>query len=140
MTAPAHLVAREEELSALQAALERACSGERQIVFILGEPGIGKTALVETFLDELCVAGYLAARFGEHAFPPGLAARLFRTTGGVPLFMVAFVDDLVARQMVRNQEERWRLGASLDDQPQHPQAHRGQHSVTTRACLDARAQ
>src|SRR5271157_4789376 len=39
------LVGRERELGALRACLRRALRGQRQIVFITGEPGIGKTAL-----------------------------------------------------------------------------------------------
>lgn len=38
-------VGRNEELKHLRAAWERAVQGERQIVFISGEPGIGKTRL-----------------------------------------------------------------------------------------------
>ena len=45
------LVGRGTELARLHAWLEKALGGERQIVFITGEPGIGKTALVEAFLD-----------------------------------------------------------------------------------------
>jgi len=43
------LVGRLRELGALQACLRRALSGQRQMVFITGEPGIGKTALVDEF-------------------------------------------------------------------------------------------
>jgi len=43
------LVGRERELDALRAGLRRTLKGERQIVFITGEPGIGKTALVDEF-------------------------------------------------------------------------------------------
>src|SRR5262245_57382944 len=47
------LVGREGELASLHARLARALSGERQLVFVTGEPGIGKTALVEMFLAEV---------------------------------------------------------------------------------------
>ena len=40
-------------LAALRARLAKALSGQRQLVFVTGEPGIGKTALVETFLAEV---------------------------------------------------------------------------------------
>jgi predicted ATPase len=43
------LVGRGNALEVLGETWRRACSGERQIVFITGEPGIGKTALVEEF-------------------------------------------------------------------------------------------
>ncbi|HEX2491327.1 MAG TPA: AAA family ATPase, partial [Blastocatellia bacterium] len=44
------LVGREVELARLRGSLERALDGQRQVVFITGEAGIGKTALVEAFL------------------------------------------------------------------------------------------
>ena len=47
------LVGRETELTQLHQWWEKAASGERQIVFVTGEPGIGKTTLVETFLQSL---------------------------------------------------------------------------------------
>lgn len=45
-----HLFDREDEWRKLQAWYEKAGSGERQIIFITGEAGIGKTALTEAFL------------------------------------------------------------------------------------------
>jgi DNA-binding winged helix-turn-helix (wHTH) protein/predicted ATPase len=41
---------REAELAALGQRLEAALAGERQVVFVTGEPGIGKTTLVDAFL------------------------------------------------------------------------------------------
>ncbi len=49
-TARGPLVGRAAELGALRDLFERACAGERQIAFVTGGAGIGKTALVETFL------------------------------------------------------------------------------------------
>lgn len=46
-----NLVGREAELTQLHRWLEKALQGERQVVFITGEPGIGKTTLVEAFLE-----------------------------------------------------------------------------------------
>jgi len=43
------LVGRERELGALRSCLRGTLKGQRQIVFITGEPGIGKTALVDEF-------------------------------------------------------------------------------------------
>jgi DNA-binding winged helix-turn-helix (wHTH) protein len=86
------LVGREAELSQLHRWLEKALGGERQIVFVTGEPGIGKTTLVDTFLDQIvadeqvwlgrgqCIEYYGA---GE-AYLPVLEAlgRLCRAPGG----------------------------------------------------------
>ncbi len=45
-------VGRQRELASLRQSFSRALQGERQLVFITGEPGIGKTALVEKFVRE----------------------------------------------------------------------------------------
>ena len=50
------IVHREPELAALYAALERAEAGRGELVCIAGEPGIGKTTLVEDFLASPGVA------------------------------------------------------------------------------------
>jgi predicted ATPase/DNA-binding winged helix-turn-helix (wHTH) protein len=44
------LAGRDAELGRLGAWLSRAQRGERQVVFVTGEPGIGKTALAEAFV------------------------------------------------------------------------------------------
>lgn len=50
-TATCHLVGRDQEMATLQACLVRTAQGLRQVVFIAGEPGIGKTAVLGAFLD-----------------------------------------------------------------------------------------
>jgi serine/threonine protein kinase len=50
-TAPLRLIDRVEELARLEAALEDARTGERRIALVHGPSGIGKSALVERFLD-----------------------------------------------------------------------------------------
>ncbi|MCP3962482.1 MAG: AAA family ATPase [bacterium] len=47
---PARVFGRLNEAAQLDACLEKALRGERQVVFVTGENGIGKTALVESFL------------------------------------------------------------------------------------------
>jgi DNA-binding winged helix-turn-helix (wHTH) protein len=87
-------VGRAEELQWLTAALEKARVGERRCVFLTGEAGIGKTALVGTFLDCLAIRAARApiwiargACVGQHgareAYLPVLAAleRLVRRQG-----------------------------------------------------------
>jgi DNA-binding winged helix-turn-helix (wHTH) protein len=49
----ATLVGRESELARLHDLLETALHGRRRVVFVTGEPGIGKTALLEAFLAEV---------------------------------------------------------------------------------------
>lgn len=50
-TAASHFVGRRAELFHLERAFERARSGQRQVVFVSGEPGIGKSSFLETFLN-----------------------------------------------------------------------------------------
>jgi DNA-binding winged helix-turn-helix (wHTH) protein len=50
--APA-LFGREPELAVLQSAMARVRGGERQVVFISGDPGIGKSTLAEAFIESL---------------------------------------------------------------------------------------
>lgn len=56
------VVGRDAELAVLRAAFERVETGHRQVCFVTGDPGIGKTTLVDTFLDELEDRGVLAVR------------------------------------------------------------------------------
>ncbi len=48
---PPLLVGRDTELAQLRCFLERTLAGVRQVVFVTGEQGIGKTALVNAFLS-----------------------------------------------------------------------------------------
>src|SRR5262249_37370415 len=47
------MVGRQEELAALRTGFEQAVSGRGLLMCITGEPGLGKTTLVESFLEEL---------------------------------------------------------------------------------------
>jgi predicted ATPase len=60
-----YVVGREVELRRLHSLLDRALTGERQLVFITGEPGIGKTTLVRTFLREVATSGMAAIGRGQ---------------------------------------------------------------------------
>jgi DNA-binding winged helix-turn-helix (wHTH) protein/tetratricopeptide (TPR) repeat protein len=50
---PTLFVGRNAELARLSGLLRQASAGQRQIVFIEGEPGIGKSALVQAFLESV---------------------------------------------------------------------------------------
>ncbi len=51
------LVGREHELATLLEWWEATKQGERHVIFVTGEPGIGKTSLVDAFLEQLTAAG-----------------------------------------------------------------------------------
>ena len=57
------IVGRDEPLAQLQSLLAKARRGERQVVFVTGEAGIGKTALVDTFAT--AIASDRAIRIGR---------------------------------------------------------------------------
>jgi len=55
-----HLVGREKAFEALQTCLQSALKHEqRQVVFVTGEPGLGKTTLVDEFLRQIVVSELL---------------------------------------------------------------------------------
>ncbi|MBV8359503.1 MAG: AAA family ATPase [Deltaproteobacteria bacterium] len=89
-----HFVGREAELAQLHQWLALALAGKRQIIFVTGEPGIGKTILVEEFLRQEQVSreerlwigrGQCIEHYGtSEAYLPLLDAlgRLCREPGG----------------------------------------------------------
>lgn len=86
------LVGRQAELDRLAAWWDTAQSGERRVVFVSGEPGIGKTALVDAFVgnqastsDAFVGRGQCIEQLGAgEAYLPVLAAlgELCREPGG----------------------------------------------------------
>ena len=60
-TRSAGVLGRERELASMSRWLERARQGERQVVFVTGEPGIGKTTLVTAVRDEAAARGFSMA-------------------------------------------------------------------------------
>lgn len=62
---PVRLVGRTAELAELARCLERSRSGWRQLVFLTGEPGIGKSALADCFLEQLCAEPPVRIAYGQ---------------------------------------------------------------------------
>ena len=56
------LVGRDRELALFDRSLRRVEEGERRLIFLAGEAGIGKTALVERFLARMLAAGRRRSR------------------------------------------------------------------------------
>jgi DNA-binding winged helix-turn-helix (wHTH) protein len=63
--ATASLVERESVLAALLTSFKQAGQGERQTVFVTGEPGIGKTAVVEAFLGQAATTPHVYIARGQ---------------------------------------------------------------------------
>ena len=57
------VVGREDELARLQSWYSHVLEGQRQVIFVTGEAGIGKTTFVQTFLDSVQQEG--TARVGR---------------------------------------------------------------------------
>src|SRR5262249_39681375 len=62
---PTRLIGREAELAQLRGWLEKALQGRRQVIFVTGEPGIGKTMVVEAFLARAAVEGSVWVTRGQ---------------------------------------------------------------------------
>ncbi len=114
------VLGREAELAKMRALMERVRAGKRQTVFITGEAGIGKTTLVQAFLDyaaqipgTLIVRGQCLEHFGSsEAYLPVLDgfSRLCRSSAGPQVIDV-----------VRQQAPSWLAHMS----PINRQAERG---------------
>ena len=96
LQAPA-IIGRMDALARLRAAWSRTCAGERSVVWVAGDPGIGKTTLIDHFVGSLgdvasargqCIEQYGA---GEPFFPvlEALAALCRSDSTVLPLRAVA---------------------------------------------------
>jgi len=96
-TTPEPLVGRLSELARLQDSWSRASAGSRQIVFVSGTIGIGKTALVRAFLESLdeawIIEGQCVEQYGsgEPYLPvlEGLARLVRRSRHHAPATVMA---------------------------------------------------
>ncbi|MGH9670582.1 MAG: AAA family ATPase [Terriglobales bacterium] len=64
------LVGRETEIAQLHEWLNQALGGERQVVFVTGEAGIGKTTLVDAFLARIAEENHQAEFSSPRVLPP----------------------------------------------------------------------
>jgi len=131
--APSTLVGRDAELARLHELLGAALDGRRQLVFVTGEPGIGKTALVEAFLarigstERLRIArGQCVEHFGAgETYLPLLEAlgRLGRAPRG---------DEVV--RVLKQHAPTWlvQLSSLLDDQDLEAAQRRAQSATRER--------
>ena len=87
-------IGRGDALTRLQQTWELACSGKRAIVWVTGEPGIGKTMLIEHFIssigDAACARGQCVEHYGAgEPYLPVLEAMadLSRTDSSLPALL-----------------------------------------------------
>jgi DNA-binding winged helix-turn-helix (wHTH) protein/tetratricopeptide (TPR) repeat protein len=89
---PPIIVGREQELTQLRRWYSQILEGERRVVFVAGEAGIGKTTFVEAFLDSIAQEGTVRVGRGQcieqygtgEPYMPVFEAltRLYRESGG----------------------------------------------------------
>src|SRR4030095_10113398 len=91
-----YFIGRAEPLSRLRRAWDIACGGKRAIAWIAGEPGIGKTTLIEQFIaslgDVACARGQCVEHYGTgESYLPVLEAleELCRSDVEVPSLLRA---------------------------------------------------
>jgi DNA-binding winged helix-turn-helix (wHTH) protein/predicted ATPase len=91
------LIGRDDVLQSMRAALAAAQTGERQVVFLSGPAGVGKSAVIEAFLASAASGGYRVAGAGcveqygaSEAYRPLLEAltRLCRQPDGARFIAV----------------------------------------------------
>ena len=62
---PGRIVGRRQEFERLSGLLRHATQGERQVIFITGETGIGKTALIDLFCRQWCSEDHTCVARGQ---------------------------------------------------------------------------
>lgn len=90
------VVGRDTDLAFLHQLLEKSLNGERQVIFVTGEPGIGKTTLMEAFVHTLTATLWVAQGQCIEQYGPGepympileAVGRLCRTPDGKQLVML----------------------------------------------------
>jgi DNA-binding winged helix-turn-helix (wHTH) protein len=117
------LVGRGAEIGLLEERLAQALRGERQVVFITGEAGAGKTALVEHFISDVArqtvaiTGSQCLEQFGSaEAFMPVLEAvgRLVREDGTARSLLRRYAPTWFAQlPWLIEDEDRDRLGREL---------------------------
>jgi DNA-binding winged helix-turn-helix (wHTH) protein/tetratricopeptide (TPR) repeat protein len=115
------LVGRDKALARVEAAWQRALSGQRAVVWVAGDPGVGKTALVDYFvssLDELgatargsCVEQYGAGEpylpvleaLGELCRMDTTASSLLRSVAPTWLLQLPWLSTVEERDVLRRE-------------------------------------
>ena len=129
---PPSIVGRNTEFNRLYDFLEAALGGERQLVFVTGEPGIGKTTLVEAFLQQLTahtgslsIVGHCLSQYGtSEAYLPVLEAltqlaKVLDPQRLVPLLRQYAPNWLIQLPSLLSPDDQVALRGQLDALPQH---------------------
>jgi tetratricopeptide (TPR) repeat protein len=102
VVSPQDLLERDGAMFGIEAALDRAQGGKRALVFVLGEAGLGKTALLDLAVEEGLQLGFEVARAqgeaAEVALPFGYISQLFPDEAAEEV--LSFVPTLPPRERV----------------------------------------
>jgi DNA-binding winged helix-turn-helix (wHTH) protein len=84
---------------------------------VIGELEVHKQASTVTLrpLPRESLEDVFALRYSGHAFPKELEGIVFQLTGGNPLFVTTFLDDLEGRDLIGVKDGRWQLLTPLED-------------------------
>ena len=123
------IVGRDAELTQLQQSFDRALQGERQVNFLMGEAGIGKTTLAEAFLSRVALGADAWVGYGQciqqhgagEAYLPLLEAldRLCRGSNGTELVSLlrqqapSWLAQLPSQLSVAEREALYHQGSGL---------------------------
>ncbi len=122
------LLERDDQLTQLHAALDRASAGEGRVVLVRGEAGIGKTALVRAFVDQISDRAHVLWGACDDLFTPSPLAPVWDMTdtepglatalAGEPLGVFRALADLLSRGLrptaVVIEDTHWADEATLD--------------------------
>jgi DNA-binding winged helix-turn-helix (wHTH) protein/tetratricopeptide (TPR) repeat protein len=114
-------IGRQPALARLRSAWDRACAGKRTVAWVTGEPGIGKTTLIEHFVaglgDITCIRGQCVEQYsGGESFLPvleALAELCRRDTAAAPLLRAVAPSWLLQLPWLSTPEERDALRREL---------------------------
>jgi DNA-binding winged helix-turn-helix (wHTH) protein/predicted ATPase len=104
--APSRLVGREAQLNELNRGFEQTQSARRQVVFLSGEPGIGKTALADAFLEQLRSTRGVKIAYGQCLDHHGVGEPYLPLIEALTR-LAAGQDDVAVKEVLSAQAPSW---------------------------------
>jgi predicted ATPase/DNA-binding winged helix-turn-helix (wHTH) protein len=114
---PDWIVGREAEMGALHGYLRAIAQGQRRAVFVTGEPGIGKTALVDAFCRQMGQAGQVMMARGQCVEGFGAKEEYYPVTEALSR-LCASPDGEAACRVLARRAAAWLAALGRDAGPQ----------------------
>jgi diguanylate cyclase (GGDEF)-like protein len=110
LSAPSHLIGRDREIAALRTAFDEALAARSPALLVTGDPGVGKSALLNEVRPMVAAAGgwFVAGRFDQHR-PDAAGGAVMRAIRGIGRLLLAEPEAALA--MARRRLQR-ALGAN----------------------------